>query len=117
MPGSNLVAHPVGPISLPDTFGMGEESRPSEAKAKGCRGPIDRHPVRGTGNRGGANVPDSHPTPGAINLAPTLALSSLRSSGRYGFIKNVSGREVGPTALASHPALADSSRGGAELAA
>ena len=65
----------------------------------------------------GANVPDSHPTPGAINLAPTPALSSLRSSGRYGFIKNVSGREVGPTALASHPALADSSRGGAELAA
>ena len=41
---ADLVAQVQAVTSLPDTFGMGEESRPSEAMAQGRRGPIDRAP-------------------------------------------------------------------------
>src|SRR6266481_4130270 len=66
-------ANPALPTLLPNPtpgrctlsltlFGMGEESRPSEAKARGCRGPIDRAL--------GPTCRTVTPPQGAINRAP-----------------------------------------------
>jgi len=78
---------------------MGEESRPSEAKARGCRGPIDRA-------WGGANVPHGHPAPERDQSVPTPALSSLRSCGRFaGSEKKCQGESLpkGGDSTISHP--------------
>src|SRR5215472_8248845 len=73
---------PIGYLSLTHV-GMGEESRPSAATATGRRGPIDRHPVRGTGNSGARWGPRARRSPHPSSLHKAL----------WGFTKKVSGRE------------------------